>query len=147
MMPETILHPAGAGKIMWRIFVIIGVFFIAACTGMASQQRISDLDESLDRYVAALRWAYYTDALSYHLTRKGKQAEVDEERLDNFSVTGLEIKEKILSEDENEALVKGELVYYHKEYGTVRKLKLNQIWWYSEETKHWFIESAFPDLK
>lgn len=147
MMQGTILHSAGAGKIMWRTFVIISVFFIAACAGMASQQRISNLDDSLDRYVAALRWAYYADALSYHLTRKGKQPEVDAERLEDFSVTGLEIKEKILSEDENEALIKGELAYYHKEYGTIRKLKLIQTWWYSENAKHWFIESAFPDFK
>jgi hypothetical protein len=114
---------------------------------MATQQRVSDLNDSLDRYAAALRWAYYADALGYHVDQDGKRPEVDLDRLDDFSVTGYEIKEKTLNENQNEAFIKGELVYYQKEYGTIKKLKLNQSWWYSEEAKHWFIESGFPDFK
>jgi len=132
---------------MLRTLVIISVVLIAACSSMTTQQRTSDLNDSLDRYAAALRWAYYSDALVYHINRDGKRPEVNLDRLDDFSVTGFEIKKKILNENQIEAFVSGELVYYSKEYGTVIKLKLEQNWWYNEEAKHWFIEGGFPDFK
>ncbi len=132
---------------MLRTLVVISVVLIAACSSMATQQRTSDLNDSLDRYAVAMRWAYYADALAFHVDQDGKRPEVDLDRLDEISITGYEIKEKTLNENQIEAFIRSELVYYQKEYGTIKKLKLDQSWWYNEEAKHWFIESGFPDFK
>ena len=132
---------------MLRTLVIISVMLIAACSSMATQQRTSDLNDALDRYAVAMRWAYYVDALSYYVDRDGKRPDIDLEMLDDFSITGYEIKEKTLNETQDEVFVRGEFVYYQKEYGTIKKLKFEQNWWYSEEAKHWFIESDFPVFK
>ena len=132
---------------MLRTLVVISVVLIAACSSMATQQRTSDLNDSLDRYAVAIRWAYYSDALAFHLDQDGKRPEVDLDKLDEISVTGYEIKEKTLNENQIEAFVRSELVYYQKEYGTIKKLKVDQSWWYNEEAKHWFIESGFPVFK
>jgi len=132
---------------MWRYLLLISILFIVACSNLATQQRLSGLDDSLNRYGAALRWAYYQDAVAYHLNQDNKRPVVDTAKFDDYSVTGFEIIEKIMSEDMTEAFIKSELVYYNKEYGTIRKLVLNQNWWYSEEAKHWFVESPFPEFK
>ena len=140
--------PFSRSRKMWRIPAIITtVLLVAACSNMAAQKRMENLDDALDSYGAALRWAHYQDVLAYHLNQDGKRPVIEMDKLDDYSVTGFEITERVLNEDQSEAFIKSELVYYHKEYGTVRKLRLNQNWWYSEEAKHWFVETAFPEFK
>ncbi|MFB3101040.1 MAG: hypothetical protein ACE1ZM_06310, partial [Gammaproteobacteria bacterium] len=100
----------------------------------------------------ALRWARYREAISFHVTQEGKAAEVNVDYLDNFGVTSFEIISKVVVPSSekggiNEAIIVAEISYFHKEQGTVRKLKLNQLWWYNPEIKRWLIETGFPEFK
>ena len=86
------------------------------------------------------------------MTQDGKSAEVNLEYLEQFSVTSLDVISKtIIPSSEkggiNEAIIVAEMSYFHKEQGTIRKAKLNQLWWYSTEIKRWLVETDFPEFK
>ena len=134
------------------IVLTMCVLSIAGCKTLDLKNQAEKLERSVTQYGAALRWARYREAISLHVTRDGKFAKVNLEHLENFGVTSFDIISKTIipSSEEagvNEAVIVAEMSYFHKEQGTVRKLKLNQIWWYNAEIKHWLIESDFPEFK
>ena len=98
-------------------------------------------------YEIALRWAMYEDALSYHVSPEGEQPEVDLEAVKAFSVTRINIAEKLMNGDQDEAYVRIIVDYYQEETGVVRTVKLEQYWWYNEDLRQWFTKSDFPDFK
>jgi len=125
---------------------------LSGCGSLETRNQADKLERSVKEYSSALRWARHRDAISLHVTRDLKYAEVDIEYLQNFGVTSFDlISQTIIPSSEEggvtEAIIVAEMSYFHKEQGTVRKLKLNQIWWYSTEFKHWLIESDFPEFK
>jgi hypothetical protein len=139
-------------KILLSIFMAMSLMSIAGCKTLDIKNQADKLDRSVTEYGAALRWARYREAINYHIARDGKTAGVSLDRLENFGVTSFEvISQTIIPSSEengvNEAAIVAEMSYFHKEQGTVRKLKLNQIWWYNAEIKHWLIETEFPEFK
>jgi len=91
-------------------------------------------------------------AISYHVTRDEKYAEVDIDQLEKIEVVEVDIISKTIipSSEEggiNEAIIEAELSYYLKDQGTLREVNLSQIWWYNAEIKHWLVESDFPEFK
>ena len=128
------------------------VMSITGCETLINKDQAEKLSRSVTHYSDALRWARYREAISYHVTRDAKFAEVSIEHLENFGVTSLEVLSKTIIPGAEkggitEAVVVAEISYFHKEQGTVRKLKLNQIWWYNAKIKHWLIETEFPEFK
>lgn len=134
------------------IIVAVCVLSLSGCGTLDAKNQANKLERSLTQYGAALRWARLREAVSFHVTREGKSAEVNLEHLENFGVTSFEIVSKIIiprSEKDgvNEAVIVAEMSYFHKEQGTIRKSKLNQLWWYNPEIKRWLIETDFPEFK
>jgi hypothetical protein len=135
--------------------LVITVVLMAGCGAMGAldaRSQVEKLERSLTQYGAALRWARYREAISFHVTREEKFAEVDIENLENFGVTSFDVLSKVIVPSSekggvNEAAIVAEISYFHKEQGTVRKLKLNQIWWYNTKIKRWLIETDFPEFK
>lgn len=66
------------------------------------------------------------------------------DKLEDVSVTGVNITEKNINEEQTEASVKIVVKYYLKSEGSVKTLKLEQEWWFSEQNKQWFIDGEFP---
>lgn len=139
-------------RLLVSIFVALCVMLISGCGALEAKEQSDKLERSLKHYGAALRWARHREAISFHVTRDGKAASVNLDHLELFGVTSFDILSKTVipsSEKDgiDEAVIVGEIKYFHKEQGTVRKLKLNQIWWYNAEIKTWLIESDFPEFK
>ncbi len=138
--------------ILTSIVMAVCMMLISGCASLDSRSLADKLERSVTQYASALRWAYYREAIGFHVTRDEKSAAVNIEHLENFSVTSFDIISQTLipsSEVEgiNEAVIVAEISYFHKGLGYVRKLKLNQIWWHGKETKHWLIETDFPEFK
>ena len=70
--------------------------------------------------------------------------EIDTSQLEYIRVTGHTVKKKSVNESVNEAQVEMEMQYYHNEYGTLKKMTIQQSWWYSKELKGWYLSSDFP---
>lgn len=138
--------------LLLSIFMTLCVISISGCETLDAKNQLDRLERSLTQYGAALRWERHREAISFHIVRDGKTAEVDLGHLEKFSVTSFDIVSKVVvpsSEKDgvNEAVIVAEMSYFHKEQGTIRKLKLNQIWWYNKEIKRWLVETDFPEFK
>lgn len=127
------------------LFVVIATAcMLTACQNVKDKKKASNLEESVTNYEVALRWAEHESAYSYHVSPEGERPETDLDRLKEISVTGIEVFEKLINQEKDEAITRMEIKYYFKDQGTVRTLKLEQQWWYSEELEQWFVKSDFP---
>lgn len=128
------------------------IMSISGCGRIEARGQADKLDRTVTEYASSLRWSYYREAVSYHVTRDGKYPEVDLEEIEKIEVVDINIISKTIipSSEEggiNEAIIVTEISYYHKDRGTLREIQMDQIWWYNEELKAWMIESDFPDFK
>ena len=130
---------------MRNILLIITLSLVlAACNSIGTRQKGEGLVNSMDEYVAALRWGRFDSAKQYHLEKDQSTPEIDSSQLDYIRVTGHTIKKKDINEELDEASVERKMQCYHNEYGTLKKILIKQNWWYSEDLKRWFISSDFP---
>jgi len=127
-----------------KLVLIILISLLTACNGYKVQKRVNSLEAAITSYGVALRWAEYDTLYAYYVSPNGTQPPVDMNRLEELSVTGMEIKQKTVNEEQTEANVKAIVKYYIKSEGNIRELKLNQDWWYNEINKQWYIDGEFP---
>ncbi len=138
--------------ILVSIVVVMCVMSVSGCGALEAKNQADKFERSLTQYGAALRWGRLREAISFHVTQDGKVAAVNLEHLENFGVTSFDILSKVIipNSEKNgvdEAAIVAEMSYFHKEQGTIRKSKLNQIWWYNAEIKRWLVETEFPEFK
>ena len=134
------------------IVMVTCLVLVSGCAAVKAKSQADKLDRTVTEYASSLRWSFYREAISYHVSRDGKFAEVDIDQLESIEVTDFNIISKtIIPSSEkggiNEAIIEAEVSYYHKSQGTLREMSLSQIWWYNEEFKAWMIESDFPEFK
>ena len=120
---------------------------LQSCNTFKVRETVAALEDSITNYNVALRWGMYKDAYSYHYSPEGKQPPAKLDSLEEISVTGIEVTEKIINQDHTEANVDSTITYFLKTQGTIKKIKLNQKWWFNEEYKQWFVDHPFPDFK
>lgn len=127
-----------------KVFLILILSTLTACNAYQTKKRTGSLDRTLTNYDVALRWAEYETLYAYYVSPNGTQPPADLDRLKEVSVTGIDVKEKIINEEQTEANVKSVVSYYIKTEGSVKTLKLDQKWWYNEPNKQWYIDGEFP---
>lgn len=124
------------------------VILLSGCNSDGGVKRkIGSLDKAIEDYAAALRWGRYQDAHDYHAEKDGSKPALPLDRLEQIRVTAHNFYEKNVNEEVSEASVKGEIKYYHTDYGTVRKLPLEQVWWYDPEAKRWYLQGEMPKFR
>ena len=123
------------------------MMLLQSCNTFKVRETVAALEDSITNYNVALRWGMYKDAYSYHFSPDGKQPPAKLDGLDEISVTGIKVTEKIINTDHTEANVESTITYFLKTQGTIKEIKLNQKWWYNEEYKQWFVDHPFPDFK
>jgi hypothetical protein len=129
-----------------RIFIYSLVLMLVACNGVGTRKKAEGLEKAIDEYVAALRWGRFDKAREYHLDKDGKSAEIDTSKLQYIKVTGHTFKKKTVNKEIDEASLQIEMQYYHEQYGTLKKLIIDQSWWFNEDAKSWFLSSEFPSF-
>jgi len=127
-----------------KVFLIILISLLTACNSYQLKKRANSLESTLTSYNVALRWAEHETLYAYYVSPNGTQPPANLDRLKEVSVTGVDVKEKTINEEQTEANVKTEVKYYLKSEGSVKTLKLDQNWWYNEPNKQWFIDGEFP---
>ena len=131
------------------VFLVLFLLMILlqSCNTFKVRETVAALENSITNYNVALRWGMYKDAYSYHYSPEGKQPPAKLDGLEEISVTGIEVTDKIINQDHTEANVESTITYFLKTQGTIKKIKLNQKWWFKEEYKQWFVDHPFPDFK
>jgi hypothetical protein len=117
---------------------------LAACNGVGSRKKAEGLEFAIDEYVAALRWGRFDKAVEYHVHKEDKPVNIDVSELEYIRVTGHTFKKKTINKEIDEAILQLELQYYHDQYGTLKKIIVDQTWWYQADAKSWFLDSEFP---
>ncbi len=131
-------------KIFSRLSLIVLITLLIACNAYQTRKKVNSLEDTITNYGVALRWAEYQNLYSYYVSPNGTQPPANIDGLQDISVTGIEVTEKIINEDHTEANVKTTVTYFMKTQGSVKKLKLDQKWWYNEANKQWLIDGEFP---
>ena len=122
------------------------MILLVSCNTFKTREQITSLDYSITHYNVALRWAMYKEAYSYHYLPDGKQPPAKLDNLEQISVTGIEVTDKKINIEHNEAYVETVVTYFFQTERSIKKIKLNQRWWFNEKFKQWFIDSAFPEF-
>ena len=122
------------------------MILLVSCNSFKVRDQIASLDSSITNYNVALRWGMYKDAYSYHYSPKGIQPPAKLDNLEQISVTGIEVTEKTINAEHNEAYVETVVTYFFQTEGSIKRIKLNQKWWFNEEFKKWFVDNAFPEF-
>jgi hypothetical protein len=128
------------------IFLFTLVLMMTACNGVGTRQKADGLEKAIDEYVAALRWGRFDKAKEYHINKEGTRPEIDSSQLEYIRVTGHTVKKKTVNEEIDEATLQMEIQYYHNEYATLKKIIIDQVWWFQEDAKTWFLSSDFPEF-
>lgn len=126
------------------LLLILFASLMASCARMDRREKLSDLQDSLQSYAAALRWERYGDAYEYIRARDGSKPDLDTEGFDGYRVTNIDIIRSDLNLEETEAKTYVVINYYKDTSGTVREIKEAQDWWYDEERKRWFLDGDLP---
>lgn len=127
--------------------LLIVMMMLNACASMQAKEKFIKLDESLNRYAAAIRWGRYVDAYDYHVGKDGYRPRLKTEAYEGIRVTGYETVEKTINTEQTEATVVSIISYYNENVGTVSKYKHIQTWWFKEDTKKWLLDAVLPELK
>jgi hypothetical protein len=131
-------------NIVPKIFLFILISSLTACNAYQAKKKMGSLERTLTSYNVALRWAEHKTLYSYYVSPNGTQPPADLDALQEISVTGIEEVDKNVNEEQTKANVKIVVKYYLKTEGNIKKLKLDQEWWYNEPNKQWFIDGEFP---
>ncbi len=127
-----------------KVLLILIISLTVGCDKYKTRKKVNSLDSTITSYGVALRWAEHKSLYSYYISPNGTQPPADLQRLQEVSVTSLEVIEKTINEDQTKANVKSIVKYYIKTEGNVKTLKLDQEWWYNELGKQWLIDGEFP---
>ena len=96
-------------------FFLISFFLmilLVSCNTFKARELTTSLDDSITHYNVALRWAMYKEAYSYHYSPDGKQPPAKLDNLEQISVTGVEVTEKKINTEHNEAHIETVVTYF-----------------------------------
>lgn len=125
---------------------------VPGCKKTEIKKQVSQFELAIDYYGAALRWGRHREAAALHVTKNQETQTINIEALKKIRVTRFKVLDKqiIPAADEHstsEGSVIAEIEYFHEERGVIRKIMLNQEWWYNREIKRWLIDTEFPQFK
>jgi len=127
-----------------KCLIVFVVILIAACANLSVINQTDKLRNALNDYGTALRWGSYNHAYAFHFDQEGNRPVVDMNALEKFSVTDFRPVDPVVNEDGTAATVPVEIDYYDEQYGTLKKFKYVQNWWFNTEIKRWLTSSDFP---
>ena len=125
------------------------VVSLASCSRLPSvkqQKRASSLDASVAVYRKMIRWGHFDEAVKYIRTNDGSEIIPDLDRIARYRVTSYEIGNQLLADTGTEALVVALIEYYELDSGVLHSLRDDQLWWYDEGEKRWYLGSSLPQF-
>lgn len=131
---------------MIRLLTVVLLTVLAGCNGTSVKSRLASLDEAINAYAQALRWARYDDAQKYHMTRDGERIVLDEHVMEDIRITAYSVRETNFDAEASTAEVQAEFKYFIASHGALQTKVLPQTWWYEEGSKRWLLDSGLPDF-
>lgn len=133
-----------------RYAIVIGlVIVLSSCSRLPSvkeQKRAKSLDASVETYRKMIRWGHFDEAVKYIRSNDGSELTPDLDRAARYRVTSFEIGNHLIADNGKEALVVALIEYYELDSGVLNSLRDDQLWWYDEDEKRWYLGSPLPQF-
>jgi hypothetical protein len=129
---------------IWLSATPLILSLILSCGAMESKKRSGQLEENLEDYAVSLRWGDYEGAARFIGMRTGSPEPLDIEFLKTIRVTSYDIKDRVLSPEQNQADVTVAIGFYQTDSGVVRELQERQTWWYNKAQERWCLDGNLP---
>ena len=120
---------------------------LTACTAVDTSKKSITLDKALWQYETAIRWVDFSSANSLRRSEEGTAYTPDPALLKHIKVTSYSVLNSTNSEDNAEANLTVEIIYYHDERMTLTTITDKQTWKYDPEIKAWYITTPLPAFK
>lgn len=125
--------------------IMILLLPLVGCSKKEDRNKNLFLEQVVQDYRGSLRWKKIAKAITHHRYEDtSKRYKYNKSKLQNIVTTKVEITPIFVNVEKNEALVLAEIEYYYKDRPTVKKVSIEQRWWFHEESNKWFIDEAFP---
>ncbi len=126
------------------LITLVSAFGCATSPTLGKQSRANSLDLSVEAYRKLIRWGYYDEAVKYLLKSDGSAIPVNLDQMARYRVTSYEFANKLLADTGKEARVIAAIEYYEIDRGVISTLRDEQLWWFDDSSKHWYLSSGLP---
>lgn len=130
-----------------RLLLLGLVLVFAGCASapmLGKQNRTNSLEASAESYRKLIRWGYFDEAAKYLRNPDGTPAPADLARVARYRVTAYAVASSLLADNGKEARVVAVIEYYEIDAGVVASLRDQQLWWFDDADKHWYLASGLP---
>ena len=134
-------------KQMHATVLLIALLSAGGCSTsptLGKQSRANSLDTSVEAYRKLIRWGYYDEAAKYLLKSDGVAAPANLDQMARYRVTSYEFGSKLLADTGKEARVIAAIEYYEIDRGVISTLRDEQLWWFDDGSKHWYLSYGLP---
>ena len=129
---------------------ILAMLLLSCMVGCSSvpvvgkQGRAAAFDTAVTNYSKMLRWGYFEEATGYLRTRDGATVPPDLTQLARHRITSYNVKSQLLADNGREGRVLAIIEYYDVDSGVLQTLRDEQLWWFDDESKRWYLSSTLP---
>ena len=138
----TILGIVMIKRLFKLLFIMSALSSLFSC---ATQDEMQMLDSSLRSYERAIRWGDFTRAKSFHKNAPSLN-DIERRRLKFYRVSAYNVLSEEVPNDMN-AFLQVEIKYYKNERPVIKTIVVNQRWKRLDDSKIWYVDSAFPKFK
>ena len=129
------------------IYTILMALLLSGCAAVDDSKKTITYDKALWKYETAIRWVDFGTANSLRRLEDVNAYTPDVETLQHIKVTSYNLLNKTLSEDNAEARLTVEIVYYNDRSMKLITIIDNQIWRYDSAIKDWYLATPLPPFK
>ena len=128
------------------LLVIVTMTILSSgCAGISSRGKA--LDSVTRAYEKHIRWGKFEEARAFVKGPQEYLTNNERKRLQNIRITGYDMLNSHVAEDQASAVLMVRIRYFHDEYGIENTFIDQQKWVFDEVSEHWFLGSPIPNFR
>lgn len=124
--------------------VLVSLLGCGGVRTVGEQSRANAFDAAVKTYTKLIRWGYFEEASAYIRAPDDSQINTDLARIARYRVTAYDNINQLTADNDREGRVLAMIEYYEIDSGVVQQVRDEQLWWFDDETKRWFLSSGMP---
>jgi len=133
-------------RVLLLLVMSIALGVTATGCGQVKEDKMAQrLESSLSSYRQAIRWGYYPAAVGF--LHPESRTDIDLEQLKNIRVTGYEVIQPPIIDDDSVAVQLVQIDYVLNDRQVLRSLGDRQQWRYDEDSGAWWLHSGLPPFE
>jgi len=117
----------------------------SGCAGISS--RAKALDSVTRAYEKHIRWGKFEEARAFVKGPQEFLTDNERKRLQNIRITGYDMLNSHVADDQATAVLMVRIRYFHDEYAIEETFIDQQKWKFDAASDHWFLASPIPSFR